>query len=84
MALTARAEGRAGLETLLHRLLQWQVRARWFVFAAGYMAAIKLPAALFYRVGTGTWPRFDSTPWYVMAATIVISPPVPGGRGDRV
>ena len=46
LALTARADGRAGTLALLRRTVKWSVGARWYVFAVGYMAAIKLAAAL--------------------------------------
>src|SRR5262249_51172247 len=39
LALSARADGRAGALALLRPVLQWRVPARWYVFAAGYMAA---------------------------------------------
>jgi membrane protease YdiL (CAAX protease family) len=80
LGLTARAEGRAGALALLRRLVQWQVGARWYVFAAGYMAAIKLAVALVHRVITGSWPRFGDEAWYVMIAATVISTPVQAGE----
>jgi membrane protease YdiL (CAAX protease family) len=80
IALTARADGSEGVRALLHRLLEWQVNARWFVFAAGYMAAIKLTVALVHRIATGAWPRFGDTPWYVIAVAIAISTPFQAGE----
>jgi hypothetical protein len=71
LGLTARSEGGAGLRALLRRLFEWRVSARWYVFAVGYMASIKLAAALVYRLVTGIWPRFGHEAWYVMAAAIV-------------
>ena len=73
LALTARAEGREGVVALLRRILRWQVGARWYVFALGYIAAVKLAAALIHRAVTGTWPRFGETPLVLMAAAILIS-----------
>lgn len=73
LALTARASGRAGVLGLLRRILKAHVGARWYVFAAGYMAAIKLTVALVHRLATGAWPRFGPTPWYIMLLAIVIS-----------
>jgi membrane protease YdiL (CAAX protease family) len=78
--LAARAEGREGALALLRRLLAWRVGARWYVFAVGYMAAIKLGVALVHRVATGAWPRFGDEAWYIMLAAIVISTPVQGGE----
>jgi len=49
------------------------VGVRWYVFAVGYMATVKLAVALLHRVVTGAWPRFGEEPLYIMAAAIVIS-----------
>jgi hypothetical protein len=64
LAITARAEGRVGALALLHRTTRWKVRGRWYVFAAGYMAAIKLAAARLLRIATGAWPAFGDEPFY--------------------
>src|SRR5260370_29410200 len=56
--LTARIEGGAAVETLLRRVIQWRVAGRWYLFAAGYVAAIKLSVALIYTVATRQWPPF--------------------------
>ncbi len=80
LALTALAGGRAGVQALLRRILHWQVGARWYVFAAGYMAAIKLTVALVHRLATGAWPRFGSTPWYIMLLATAISMWVQAGE----
>jgi uncharacterized protein len=84
LELTARAEGRAGVLALLRRLVQWHVGARWYVFAAGYMAAIKLAVALVHRVATGAWPRFGHEAWYVMAAATVFSTAIGGQAGEEI
>lgn len=80
LALTARAEGRAGTQALLRPILEAPAAARWYVFALGYMAAIKLGVALLHRIATGAWPSFGPTPWYLMAAGIVVSTPVQAGE----
>lgn len=80
LALTARADGREGVRALLGRILHWQVGVRWYVFAVGYMAAVKLGVALVHRVATGAWPRFGETPLYVMAGAILISTWVQAGE----
>ena len=80
LALTERAEGRAATQALLGRVFLWQVSARWYVFAAGYMAAIKLSAALVHRVVTGAWPRFGDESWYLMVAAIAVSTWVQAGE----
>jgi CAAX protease family protein len=80
LALTARADGRAGMLALLRRTLDWSVGARWYVFAVGYMAAIKLAAALLLRIATGEWPGFGQEPVYIMAIAILFSTPVQAGE----
>jgi membrane protease YdiL (CAAX protease family) len=80
LALTARADGREGVEALLRRILHWRVGVRWYVFALGYMAAIKLTAALIHRAATGAWPPFGQTPLFLMAVAIGISTWVQAGE----
>ena len=80
LALTARADGRAGTLTLLRRIVKLPAGARWYVFAIGYMASIKLGVALVYRIATGAWPAFGQTPLYIMAVAIVFSTPVQAGE----
>lgn len=80
LVLTERAEGRAAVRTLLSRLFNWQVGARWYLFAVGYMPAIKLSVALAHRVATGAWPRFGQEQWYLMAVAIVFSTWVQAGE----
>lgn len=80
LALTARAEGSAGVAALLQRVVQWRVSARWYVFAVVYFALIKLSVALVHRLWIGSWPRFGGSPWYVIVAAIVISTPFQSGE----
>jgi membrane protease YdiL (CAAX protease family) len=44
------------------------------------MAAIKLGAALLYRVAIGAWPPFGDETWYVILAAIPLSTPVQAGE----
>jgi membrane protease YdiL (CAAX protease family) len=78
--ITARTEGRPGVNALLRRVVQWQVGARWYLFAIGYLPAIKLAVALVHRVMTGSWPRFGSESWYIIVVAIAISTPVQAGE----
>jgi len=73
LALTERAEGHDATRALLGRIFRWRVHWRWYVFALGFIAAIKLTVALVIRVATGAWPRFGDEPWYLMAGVMVIS-----------
>ena len=80
LGLTMRANGREGALALLRRMFQWNVSARWYVFAAGYLAAIKLTVAVVHRLAFGEWPRFGQQAWYVMAAVILTSTWVQAGE----
>jgi membrane protease YdiL (CAAX protease family) len=78
--ITARAEGRSGVQALLRRILQWRVGLKWYVFAVSFMAAIKLAVALTHRVITGAWPRFGHELPVIILVAIVISTPVQSGE----
>jgi membrane protease YdiL (CAAX protease family) len=80
LALTARAGGRAAVLALLRRIVDRLASARWYLFAAGYMAAIKLAAALLHRLATGAWPPFGETPLHLMAGAVIVSTPVQAGE----
>jgi uncharacterized protein len=80
LALTARAEGAAGVRALLGRVVRWDVPAKWYVFAASYVAAIKLVAALIHRVAIGAWPRFGAEPLYLIPLAIAFSTPFQAGE----
>jgi membrane protease YdiL (CAAX protease family) len=80
LSLTARDEGGRGVRLLLGRVVQWQVAARWYLFAAGYMAAVKLTVALLHRALTSAWPRFGAEPWYIILLAIVFSTPFQAGE----
>ena len=78
--LTARAGGAEAVRALLRPVAQWEVRARWYVFAVGYMAAIKLTAAVAHRAITGSWPRFGTELLVVMVPAIIVSTPFQAGE----
>ena len=80
LALTARAEGRSGVTKLLARVGHWRVGARWYTFAIGYFAAIKLAAALVHRVATNEWPPFGDTPLAGILLGISVSTWVQAGE----
>ena len=80
LALTARDEGQPGVRALLARTVQGGVPARWYLFAIGYTAAVKLCVALLHRAFTGAWPRFGTLPLYVIPFAIAISTPVQAGE----
>src|SRR5260370_9836838 len=82
--LTGQVTGRSGVTALLRRLVDWQIPARWYVFAVSYIAAIKLTAALVHRIATGAWPRFGEAPWYLMLAATVGSTLIGGQAGEEL
>ena len=82
IAITAATRGRAGLGALLRPLFRSRVSARWYAFAIGYMAAVKLVVALLHRVVTGAWPRFGTEAWILILAAIVFL--FPGQAGEEI
>ena len=84
LAFTGRATGRSGVAALLRRLVDYQVAARWYLFAAGYMAAVKLTVALVHRAVTGEWPRFGTEPLYLMLAATAVSTLLGGQAGEEI
>jgi len=84
LSLTARAAGTSGVLALLRKLVQGNVSVRWYLFAAGYMAAVKLTVALLHRVLLGAWPRFGNEAWYVMIAATIFSTVIGGQAGEEI
>lgn len=80
LAFSARAGGGSEARALFNRVFQGAPHPGWYVFAAFYMAAIKLVAAVVHRVATGDWPRFGTDAWFVMIAATLISTPVQAGE----
>ena len=73
LALTARVEGPDGVWRLLARIGRWDVGARYYVFAVGYLMATKLAAAVIHRAATGAWPAFGDAPIPLMLGAILFS-----------
>jgi hypothetical protein len=80
LTLTARADGRVGVQALVRRIGRWRMNTGWYFFAAGYMVAIKLTVALVYRITIGACPRFGETPWPIMLIAIATSTWVQAGE----
>ena len=78
--LTAQREGRASLARLLARIVQWRVGGRWYVFALGYLTAVRLAAAVLHRLVSGEWPAFGDEPSLVMLASVAVSTPLQAGE----
>src|ERR1700730_10118009 len=77
--LTARTGGSKGVRFLLRRLVQARVAMKWYLFALGYTVTIKLLITVIYRIASGTWPRFGTTPLYLIPFAILISTPIQSG-----
>ena len=84
LGFTVRTGGRTAVASLLHRLVDWQVPARWYVFALGYMVAVKLTVALLYRAAFGAWARFGTEPWYWMLPATLGSILIFGQAGEEL
>lgn len=76
LTLTAQNEGAAAVRALVGRIFQWQVSARWCLFAVSHMAAIKLAPALAHRMTAGSWPQFGHERSVVILVGILVSTPV--------
>jgi membrane protease YdiL (CAAX protease family) len=82
--LTARSDGRSGVRALLGRLLRWRVKIRWYAFALGYMAVVKLAVAVVYRMTHGHWPRFGEHSVATIVVLIVVVGIIGGPLGEEV
>lgn len=56
LALTVHRGGRGSAGPFLRQLVRWRHAARWYAFAVGYIVAVKLAAAMVYRIVEGAWP----------------------------
>ena len=80
LAVTALTDGRAGIRALLRQLVIMPSGIHWYVFAVGYIAVIKLAAALLHRFITGGWPAFGVENFLIMLMATIISTPVQAGE----
>lgn len=78
--LTVNNEGKHGARALLGRAIAWRGPLRWYVFAVGYMAVIKIAAAAIQRALTGAWPAFGSVPVALLLLATLVSTPVQAGE----
>ena len=84
LLLTALDDGRKGVRGLLAALFKADVGLRWYAFAIGFMASIKLIAATIYRVRAGEWPAFGDLPWFLLLAATIFSTVVGGQAGEEL
>ena len=75
LATTLITEGRCGVRGLLGKVTRWREPAKYYVFALGFMIAIKLTAALIHRAATGAWPRFGHETLILIPVAIAFSTP---------
>jgi membrane protease YdiL (CAAX protease family) len=80
ISFTWRAEGMAGVTSLLGRMLRWQAGATSYIFALALFPAIKLAVALTYRVIAGEWPRLGNESPAIIVIAIVLSTPFQAGE----
>jgi hypothetical protein len=80
MALTYRADGRAGVHALLSGIFRWPGQARWWIFAFSYMVVVRLAAAAIHRLALGAWPEFGREIWLVMIPAMILSTPVQSAK----
>lgn len=84
LVITANTAGVQGVRDLVMRLFQWRVHARWYVFALGFMVAVKAIVVAVHRVAFGVWPAFGDTPLILMFGATLISVVVLGQAGEEL
>ena len=84
VVLTAQGSGRTGVKALLGRLLIWRVNLRWYAFALGYMATVKLTVAIVCRVSRGHWPHFGEHSVGTIVVLIVVVGVMGGPLGEEI
>jgi membrane protease YdiL (CAAX protease family) len=60
------------------------VPLRWYVFAVGYMAGVKLVSAVVHRVAAGAWPSLAVDQWYLMLLATVLTTVTGGQAGEEL
>ena len=84
LAMTAIETGRTGVGALIRRLVQADVAPRWYVYAIGYVFAIKLAIATVHRVVWGGWPPFSDEPIVLLFAATFVSTILLGQAGEEL
>ncbi len=84
IAMTLHAAGSRSVQSLIANLFRWRVGVRWYVFAIGFMAAVKLTTAVVHRAAFGEWPPFGRTPVLVMLAATLVSVLILGQAGEEL
>ena len=84
LGMTARSGSATAVGALVRPLVEWRIAIRWYVFALGYIVAVKLTAAVAHRLIEGAWPAFGPQLWYAMLAATVFSTLVGGQVGEEL
>lgn len=67
-------------DSILMRVVKWKVNYQWYLFAAGFIAIIKILVSFIYRMIHGDWPPFGTEPFYIMIVATIFSTPVQAGE----
>ena len=82
VALAMGARNAGGIAAIFNRLGRWRLGLRWYLFALGYMTAVRFAVALVCRVATGAWPAIDS--WTLLAVMVSIAFSTPFQAGEEI
>jgi membrane protease YdiL (CAAX protease family) len=82
LVMSARSASAVGTAAISSRLGRWCVALRWYLFALGYMAAVRFAAAWVCRLVTSAWPAID--PWTVPAVMVAIAFSTPFQAGEEI
>ena len=80
VGLTRYERGPEGVARLVGRIGRWQVAWPFYLFAASYMIATELLAAVLHRLFLGVWPAFEGAPLLLILPAIVFSTLVQAGE----
>ena len=65
---------------ILMRIVNWKMNYQWYLFAAGYIAIIKIIVSFIYLMLNGSWPPFGNEALYIMLIATLFSTPVQAGE----
>jgi membrane protease YdiL (CAAX protease family) len=73
VSIAATKGGGADVRALFRQIARFKVPAKYYAFAAGYMAVVKLTAAVLIRVSSGAWPAFGTDPIALIIGALIVS-----------
>jgi len=80
LSLTFYKSGSTGLSKLFGRILQPDIELRWYAFAVGFMAVIKIGVLFIHRAAFGTWPQISYAAIAAFLPALMISTPIQSGE----